>query len=192
MEKKMKDNVTEKFMLSESSQGQSLPRRGFKAYLQRKVATHEMSHCLSAIDRGIPFTTVTIKPGSGDLGHVALSKKASVFSPSKMTPAAARTFVKNHSVTALAGNAGTLRFMGKSEWESGASADLEVARSLILAVAESTGVGEAMMAAYWKQAQDIVNRDWELIRILAESLMQHQTMSDEQVRREIAEAKRRP
>lgn len=186
----MKNDVSKNPLPSQPNQEQSVPKKGFKAYTQRKVAIHEISHCFASIDRGIPFSVVTIKPESDDLGHVSLSKKASAFAPSKMTPADARTFVKNHSVTALAGNAGTLRFTGESEWETGASADLEVARSLILAVAGSTDVGEAKMAAYWEQAQAIVNRDWQLIRILAETLMQYQTMSDEQVRREIAKAKR--
>jgi hypothetical protein len=137
----------------------------------------------------IPYLFPHAKWGKSRLGHVALSKRASQFDFDTATALQANTHIRKNCVIGLAGEAGTKRDSGSCDWKVAGSEDLAVVRSLIFAVAVSDEDAEIRMGKYWEEAQKIVNNNWSVICLLADTLLMKRTMNDKEVASVIKSAK---
>jgi len=143
------------------------------------TAYHEAGHAVAAHHEHMRFRSVTIRPGAGNLGHLAY-RMPGWFQPDVEADARHRRLVERDARVSFAGPAAEARFKGRHNWR-GASDDLDQAVSLLGYVCGSNGELEAYVRLIRMQAQGLMERHWDEVQAVAEALLERECLTAAEV-----------
>lgn len=146
---------------------------------RRVTAYHEAGHAIACILSGVEFTTITIVPSDDVLGGVAwgvyssFRLQANLGNRSREIAALARASI----LIKMAGAAAELRLHGSYD-EVGASSDWEEAHEIACYYSRNP---EAYVKKIFGEAKHVVAQHWPHINKLAEALLIHGTLTEQEV-----------
>jgi ATP-dependent Zn protease len=147
------------------------------------TAYHEAGHAVMMLHLGVRFRTVTIVPEEDSLGHV-LKHKVRNFRPDIEMNARTLFSIDQQIMCSLAGPAAEARFAGRYN-RRGAKWDHDNAAKLVDYLAgEGAGEYALYLRLYKLRAKNMVNslHFWKQVQSVAQSLLNRQTMTGEEVR----------
>ena len=148
-----------------------------------KIAYHEAGHAVAAFRQNLRFRYVTIRPDHESLGHVMHERWERRFRPdlAEWTPALRDRLEKRIRV-AFAGDIAQRHFAPRSR--RGDDDDLYMAAKLLLYLTR-----HPQMQHHWSSLLDIQTKDmllsrfgWPFVEAVANGLLEHETLTYDDVR----------
>jgi ATP-dependent Zn protease len=141
----------------------------------KATAYHEAGHAVASWRLGEKFKYVTVAPDADSIGHVRRERWPKWFHPDFDSSDRIRLRVERHIVISFAGQLVEAKFLGKHP-RYGMHADNEIAVDMAFHVGGSVKTVEAFLHYCWSVSEDLVACNWRFVEVIAEALLDKETL----------------
>lgn len=154
-----------------------------RARALRTVAIHEAGHAVVAHFQHVKIRDVTIVPTKTFKGLVRRTHVRFVHHGMFDDSLAGSDRAERHIRVAFAGQIAQRKFAPRSKWKRGGAADHALAMELFWPICHADREARDLhLQMLWREAECLVDRWWKVIRLLADELIEHKTLTRDEAR----------